>query len=92
MHKLSRRSVYRYASLAFVALMAVSLRAGLTPVEAQAREVTAAVVVPVLDASGSGDPLLGAKMTDALALALEATRSYRVISRDDLTRELKALE
>ncbi len=92
MHKLSRRPVYRYASLAFVALMAVSLRAGLAPAEAQAREVTAAVVIPVRDASGSGDPMLGAKMTDALALALEATRSYRVISRDDLMRELKALE
>jgi hypothetical protein len=54
--------------------------------------VTSAVVIPVRDATGSADPLLADKATDALALALEDSKSYRVIPKEDLTRELKTMD
>jgi curli biogenesis system outer membrane secretion channel CsgG len=76
--------------LAAVALLTASPRVCLTPACAQAHEVTSAVVIPVRDASGSTDPMLSEKATDALALALEDSKSYRVIPKEDLARELKA--
>jgi hypothetical protein len=70
--------------------MPLSVRVCLPSASAQAREVTAAVVIPVHDATGSRDPMLVAKATDALALALEDSKSYRVISKQDVERELRA--
>ncbi len=90
MHILRCRPLYWSLSLLVVALMTSSVRVYLTPACAQAREVTAAVVIPVTDATGGRDPMIGAKATDALALALEDSRSYRVISKADLQRELTA--
>ena len=90
MHTSRRRPLYWSLSLVVVALMSLSVRVCLTPVCAQAREVTSAALIPVTDASGSRDPMVGAKATDALALALEDSKSYRVVPKDDLERELKA--
>lgn len=88
MHTSRRRPLYWSLSLAVVALLSLSVRVCLAPACAQSRDVTAAVVIPVTDASGSRDPLIGPKATDALALALEDSRSYRVIPKDELTRLL----
>lgn len=90
MHTPRTFPLYLLLSLAVVALMPLSVREGLPAAEAQAREVTAAVVIPVQDASGSRDPMLAIKATDALALALEDSKAYRVISKQDLEREMRA--
>ncbi|HEY3397673.1 MAG TPA: CsgG/HfaB family protein [Armatimonadota bacterium] len=92
MHKLSHGFTFGGGALVLGAAMALSLLFGGAPAQAQSREVTSATVVPIRDASGSTDSLAGAKATDALALALEDSKNYRIIGREDLDRALRNLD
>lgn len=92
MHKLTHRPLYRHLSLLLVALLTLSLTVGGLPGWTQIREVTPAAVLPVVDNSESQDPIIADKATDALVMALEDSGSYRVHSRNDLDRELRALD
>ncbi len=55
------------------------------------REATHVLVLPVRDATGRQPQLVLEKATASIALALEDTGAYTVVSREDMEREMRAL-
>ena len=71
---------------------AVFLLAGMASAQAPGRDVTHAVVLPVIDQTGKAPPSVLEKATAAVALALEDSGQFTVSSTADLARELAALD
>ena len=89
---LTHCTLRKLASWSLVVALLLVLGLAAMPAWPQAStEIAAVVVLPVFDETGSHDPLLAARATDALALALENSGVYRVIALPDLKRELKTL-
>ena len=82
---LARKTV---ASLVLVSVLLTAL-----PVVAlaQSRDVTTTAVVTFTDSSNRNSPLLEAKATDAVALALQDSREFLVTAARDVDREMRAL-
>ncbi len=54
-------------------------------------EITSAAVLPIRDATGASSVIVTEKATDAVALALESSGEFRVISRQDMKAALSEL-
>ncbi len=82
-------SPLRFAAIALLSAVAVAALAGLSV--AQGPDVATTAVVAFEDKSGRDSPLLAAKATDAVALALQDSQEYLVTPTHDVDRELRAL-
>lgn len=79
----------RFAAVTLLSAIAVAALTG--PSVAQGRDVATTAVVTFQDKSGRDSPLLQAKATDAVALALQDSQEYLVTTTRDVDRELRAL-
>ncbi len=79
----------RPVAVALLALLAVAALPSL--LWAQGRSVATTAVVPFEDKSGRDSPLLEAKATDSVALALQDSQEYLVTPTRDVERETRAL-
>lgn len=78
--------------IAVATVAAALMVAGLAFAQAPGREITHAVVLPVIDQTGKAPPSVLEKATAAVALALEDSGQFTVASTMDLMRELTALD
>lgn len=97
MHRLHEGRVWKFVALYVAATMVVPYAVISFPAVAEAQaqpvvESASVIVLPVQDAEGSVNSVVSQKATDALALAMEASREYLVTSSMDLQRELDQLE
>lgn len=79
----------KFAVVALLGAVALAALAGASV--AQGRDVATTAVVTFDDKSGMDSPLLEAKATDAVALALQDSQEYLVTPTRDVDRELRAL-
>ncbi len=93
MHRMYYRLLSEVAAYCLAVCLAVPYALIFTPAAmAQGRVITSAAVLPIVDGTGQQSEVLSDKATDEVALALEATRQFRVVLRADLERELAALQ
>ncbi len=97
MHRLRESRMWKYVAIYLAATMAVPYAVLSFPAvaEAQAQPVMESLTVAVMAVQDTEDvfeSVESQKITDALALALDASRHYIVTSRADLRREMQHLE
>lgn len=97
MHRLHASRTWKFVALYVAATMVVPYAVFSFPVVAEAQaqpvvESATVIVLPIQDTAGSVDSVISQKATDALALAMEASREFVVTSNMDLQRELRNLE
>ena len=97
MHRLHASRTWKFVALYVAATMVVPYSVLSFPVaaDAQAQPVVGSasvVVLPIQDPDGSIDSVMSQKATDALVLAMNASREYQVTSSMDLRRELQQLD
>ncbi|MBD3293425.1 MAG: hypothetical protein GF393_10910, partial [Armatimonadia bacterium] len=97
MHRLHASRTWKYVALYVAATMVVPYAVVSFPVTAEAQaqpvvESASVIVLPIQDPEGLVDSVLSQKATDAVALAMEASREFMVTSNMDLQRELTQLD
>ena len=97
MHRLHASRTWKFVALYVAATMVVPYAVVSFPVVAEAQaqpvvESASVIVLPIQDIDGSVNSVNSQKATDALALAMEASREFLVTSAMDLQRELSQLE
>ncbi len=92
MHQMNQHPLSKYIAWVLAVLLAMPFAVLCSGVDAQIRgEITAAVVLPIVLGRGLEGELLSQKATAAVALALEESREFRIISESNLQRELREL-